>query len=62
MTMQRLLHYAPVVSDVGHGVFACGPHSDYGMLTFLVRGPLLQARACNPLVADCRTRDCVHVL
>jgi isopenicillin N synthase-like dioxygenase len=31
----RLLHYSNEVSDVDRGIFACGAHSDYGMLTVL---------------------------
>ena len=32
----RLLHYAKERSHPEEGVFACGAHSDYGMLTFLL--------------------------
>ena len=31
----RLLHYSNEKSDVGKGVYACGAHSDYGMVTIL---------------------------
>lgn len=32
----RLLHYANEKSTPGDGVFACGAHSDYGMITLLL--------------------------
>jgi isopenicillin N synthase-like dioxygenase len=32
----RLLHYAKETSQPEDGIFACGAHSDYGMLTFLL--------------------------
>jgi isopenicillin N synthase-like dioxygenase len=32
----RLLRYAKVKSEPDHGIFACGAHSDYGMLTLLL--------------------------
>merc|ERR1712110_223765 len=32
----RLLHYNATVSAPGQGVFGCGAHSDYGMLTLLL--------------------------
>ena len=32
----RLLHYNERKSDVSKGVFACGDHSDYGLMTFLL--------------------------
>lgn len=32
----RLLHYAPVPSKPEDGVFACGAHTDYGMITLLL--------------------------
>ena len=32
----RLLHYANETSQPDDGIFACGAHSDYGMLTFLL--------------------------
>jgi isopenicillin N synthase-like dioxygenase len=32
----RLLHYAAVPSDPTKGIFACGAHSDYGMITLLL--------------------------
>jgi len=42
----RLLHYASVTSQPDAGVFACGAHSDYGMLTLLLTdGPGLQILA-----------------
>jgi isopenicillin N synthase-like dioxygenase len=31
----RLLHYAPVESKPEDGIYACGAHSDYGMITLL---------------------------
>ena len=31
----RLLHYEPTPSKVEDGIFGCGAHSDYGMLTLL---------------------------
>lgn len=36
MIALRLLHYAPVASCPKEGIFACGAHSDYGMLTLLL--------------------------
>jgi isopenicillin N synthase-like dioxygenase len=32
----RLLHYAPVESRPQDGIFACGAHTDYGMITLLL--------------------------
>jgi isopenicillin N synthase-like dioxygenase len=32
----RLLHYAAVESRPQEGIFACGAHSDYGMITLLL--------------------------
>ena len=32
----RLLHYSSQESDPDNGIFACGAHSDYGMLTLLL--------------------------
>lgn len=36
MAFLRLLHYAAERSDPKKGVFACGAHSDYGMITLLL--------------------------
>uniref|UniRef100_A0A6U5LQR2 Fe2OG dioxygenase domain-containing protein n=1 Tax=Corethron hystrix TaxID=216773 RepID=A0A6U5LQR2_9STRA len=36
MAALRLLHYAPVQSNPNEGVFGCGAHSDYGMITILL--------------------------
>jgi isopenicillin N synthase-like dioxygenase len=36
MTMLRLLHYSAERSAPSDGVFACGAHADYGMLTLLL--------------------------
>ena len=36
MAVIRLLHYAQETSKPGEGVFACGAHSDYGMITLLL--------------------------
>ena len=36
MRFIRLLHYDRTQSEPGSGVFACGAHSDYGMLTLLL--------------------------
>ncbi len=35
MAFLRLLHYSKEKSDVDRGIFACGAHSDYGMITLL---------------------------
>ena len=35
LAVLRLLHYSNEISDVDHGIFACGAHSDYGMVTLL---------------------------
>ena len=35
MNAIRLLHYEDTISNPSDGVFGCGAHSDYGMLTFL---------------------------
>mmetsp|Transcript_15324 Transcript_15324/g.18652 ORF Transcript_15324/g.18652 Transcript_15324/m.18652 type:complete len:344 (-) Transcript_15324:124-1155(-) len=35
MAFLRLLHYSNQKSDPNNGVFACGAHSDYGMVTLL---------------------------
>ncbi|CAN0030535.1 unnamed protein product [Phaeothamnion confervicola] len=45
MSALRLLRYAPEVSDASEGVFGCGAHTDYGLLTFLATDdvPGLQA-------------------
>ena len=32
----RLLHYPPVASNPQEGLFACGAHTDYGMITLLL--------------------------
>lgn len=32
----RLLHYNERKSDINNGVYACGAHSDYGLVTFLI--------------------------
>ena len=36
MAVTRLLHYAQETSRPEEGVFACGAHSDYGMITLLL--------------------------
>jgi isopenicillin N synthase-like dioxygenase len=36
MAMLRLLHYAATPSRPDEGVYACGAHSDYGMITLLL--------------------------
>ena len=36
LALLRLLHYDAVRSDVESGVYACGAHSDYGMVTILL--------------------------
>jgi isopenicillin N synthase-like dioxygenase len=36
MAALRLLHYSTEVSIPQHGVYACGAHSDYGMITLLL--------------------------
>lgn len=36
MAVVRLLHYAQETSRPEQGVFACGAHSDYGMITLLL--------------------------
>ena len=36
LAILRLLHYSNEESDPSDGVFACGAHSDYGMLTLLL--------------------------
>lgn len=35
MAILRLLHYSKQKSDPDDGIFACGAHSDYGMITIL---------------------------
>ncbi|KAA8496943.1 2-oxoglutarate-Fe(II) type oxidoreductase [Porphyridium purpureum] len=35
MVFLRLLHYTGIKSEASEGRFACGAHSDYGLLTFL---------------------------
>jgi isopenicillin N synthase-like dioxygenase len=35
MAFLRLLHYSKTKSNIENGIFACGAHSDYGMLTLL---------------------------
>jgi isopenicillin N synthase-like dioxygenase len=35
MAALRLLHYNQRLSEIDKGVFACGAHSDYGMITLL---------------------------
>jgi len=32
----RLLHYSQEPSQIDHGIYACGAHSDYGMITLLL--------------------------
>eukprot|EP01083_Nonionella_stella_P017903 50119_1 len=46
LALLKLLHYNEEQSDVDKGVYACGPHSDYGMLTVLATDgvPGLQVR------------------
>ena len=36
MEALRLLHYSAETSSTAQGVYGCGAHSDYGMLTFLL--------------------------
>ena len=36
LTFLRLLHYNSTISQPSDGVFGCGAHSDYGMLTLLL--------------------------
>lgn len=36
VALLRLLHYNERKSDISKGVYACGDHSDYGLLTFLL--------------------------
>jgi len=35
LAVLRLLHYSNEVSDADRGIFACGSHADYGMVTLL---------------------------
>ena len=35
MAVLRLLHYSSEPSNIDNGVYACGAHSDYGMITIL---------------------------
>ncbi len=35
MAFLRLLHYSKQKSDISNGIYACGAHSDYGMITLL---------------------------
>ena len=35
MSVLRLLHYNTTLSDTAAGIYACGEHCDYGMMTFL---------------------------
>ena len=50
VSVLRLLHYSDRVSSPDDGVYACGAHSDYGMLTLLLTDgtPGLQIRAGGP--------------
>lgn len=36
MALLRLLHYSDEKSDPSNGIFSCGAHSDYGMITLLL--------------------------
>ena len=36
LALLRLLHYDTISSDIDAGVYACGAHSDYGMITILL--------------------------
>jgi len=36
IALLRLLHYSNEKSDPSNGVFSCGAHSDYGMITLLL--------------------------
>lgn len=36
VALLRLLHYNERKSDIDKGIYACGDHSDYGLLTFLL--------------------------
>ena len=36
LALLRLLHYSNEVSDPSKGIFSCGAHSDYGMITLLL--------------------------
>lgn len=44
MLALRLLHYSSALSEVERGIYACGEHSDYGMLTLLATGKLESVR------------------
>jgi len=48
-TFVRLLHYSSEPSSPEEGIFACGAHSDYGMITLLLTdgNPGLQVRLNN---------------
>lgn len=49
MAFLRLLHYSSEKSNVEKGVYACGAHSDYGMVTILAMddNPGLQIMLCD---------------
>ena len=59
----RLLHYEATVSNVDAGIYACGAHTDYGMITVLLTDDndglqIYDKRGCQewipvPTVPDC---------
>lgn len=63
LALLRLLHYDATSSDVDAGVYACGAHSDYGMITILLTDEndglqIFDKRGCMewvpiPTVPDC---------
>jgi isopenicillin N synthase-like dioxygenase len=42
----RLLHYGTTESDTTAGVYGCGPHSDYGMITLLTTNGVSGLEIC----------------
>jgi isopenicillin N synthase-like dioxygenase len=63
MATLRLLHYDTTISNIDTGIYACGAHSDYGMITILLTDEndglqIYDQRGCQewinvPTIPDC---------